>query len=91
MKTLTGKMTRIAFFLCLFTSLGLIVAGFLVPPMGEIDGSVLKAVGELIVYPTLAIGYQALRDGLNAKFTKGDMTLEINKDDDDTKKEDAFE
>ena len=37
----------IPFWICLIVSIGLIVAGFCVPPMGIIDGSVLTAVGIL--------------------------------------------
>ena len=34
--------------LCSIIALGLIVAGFFVPPVGVIDGSVIQAVGEII-------------------------------------------
>ena len=34
--------------LCSIIALGLIVAGFFVPPVGIIDGSVIQAVGEII-------------------------------------------
>lgn len=34
--------------LCAIIALGLIVAGFFVPPVGVIDGSVIQAVGEII-------------------------------------------
>jgi hypothetical protein len=34
--------------LCSIIALGLIVAGFFVPPIGIIDGSVIQAVGEII-------------------------------------------
>ena len=47
-------MCRATFIVCLAASVMLIVAGFVVPPMGEIDGSVLTAVGELLMFPTLA-------------------------------------
>ena len=36
------------FYFNLFISIALIVGGFLLPPMGIIDGSVLTAVGELL-------------------------------------------
>ena len=40
---------KISFTLCLVVSIGLIVGAFLVPPTGVIDGSVLKAVGILVL------------------------------------------
>ena len=42
------------FYLTLAISLLLIVGGFLLPPMGIIDGSVLTAVGELLMFGVLA-------------------------------------
>jgi hypothetical protein len=48
--------------------------------MGVIDGSVLTAVGELLLFPTLVYGFRALELGLDIKFTKGDASVEIQKD-----------
>jgi hypothetical protein len=59
---------------------GLIVGGFFVPPMGIIDGSVLTAVGELLLFPTLLYGYRAIELGLRVKFQKGETSIEISKD-----------
>ena len=53
-------MCRTVFIVCLLASVFLIVAGFFVPPTGEIDGSVLTAVGELLVFPTIAYGARAI-------------------------------
>ena len=64
--------------ICFFVSVGLIVGGFLVPPTGVIDGSVLKAVGELLLFPTLLYGFRAIELGLNVKFQKGDTSIAIN-------------
>lgn len=52
------------------------------PPQGEIDGSVLTAVGELILFPSLAFGFRALMTGMELHITKGDTHIEISKDDD---------
>ena len=49
----TFLLSRITFAICFFVSVGLIVGGFFVPPMGVIDGSCLTAVGELLVFPAL--------------------------------------
>ena len=42
------------FYLTFAISLLLIIGGFLLPPMGIIDGSVLTAVGELLMFGVLA-------------------------------------
>lgn len=78
----TFLMSRITFAICFFVSVGLIVGGFIVPPMGIIDGSVLTAIGELLLFPTLLYGFRAVELGLTIKFQKGDATIEISKDDD---------
>jgi hypothetical protein len=61
----------------------LIITGFLMPPRGEIDGSVLTAVGELILFPSLAFGFRALMTGMELHITKGDTHIEIGHNDDD--------
>lgn len=76
-------LSRVTFALCFLISAGLIVTGFLVPPTGVIDGSVLKAVGELLLFPTLLYGYRAIELGLRVKFQKGDTSIEIHHNDDD--------
>lgn len=76
-------LSRITFVICFFVSVGLVVGGFLVPPMGVIDGSVLTAVGELLLFPTLIYGFRAIEMGLEVRFQKGETTIEIHKDDDE--------
>jgi hypothetical protein len=77
----TFMMSRITFAICFFVSVGLIVGGFFVPPMGVIDGSCLTAVGELLLFPTLLYGYRAIELGLSVKFQKGETSIEIGKQD----------
>jgi sugar phosphate permease len=69
--------------ICFFVSVGLIVGGFFVPPMGVIDGSILTAVGEMLLFPTLLYGFRAIELGLGVKFQKGETTIEIKKDEDE--------
>ena len=69
---------------CFIISIGLIVAGFLLPPMGVIDGSVLTAIGELLLFPVIIYGFRAIELGLEVKIQKGDTSVEIHKDDDKT-------
>jgi hypothetical protein len=76
-------MSRITFAICFVVSVGLIIGGFFVPPMGIIDGSVLTAVGELLLFPTLLYGYRAIELGLRVKFQKGETSIEISKQDDE--------
>ena len=79
----TFLMSRITFAICFFVSVGLIVGGFFVPPMGVIDGSCLTAVGELLLFPTLLYGFRAVELGLTIKFQKGDASIEISKDEEE--------
>ncbi len=68
------------FYLTLAISLLLIVGGFLLPPMGIIDGSVLTAVGELLMFGVLAqlpALIDAAKNGKSIKVTKGDFTAEV--------------
>ena len=75
-----SRMCRATFIVCLAASVMLIVAGFVVPPMGEIDGSVLTAVGELLMFPTIAYGARAIELGYDFKMNRGDTHVEITND-----------
>ena len=66
----------IPFWICLLVSIGLIVAGFCVPPTGIIDGSVLTAVGILFGFASLAQIPTIIEVAGYVKMTKGDMTIE---------------
>ena len=74
---------RIVTAICFVISVLLIIAGFLIPPMGVIDGSVLTAVGELLLFPVVIYGFRAIELGLEVKIQKGDTSVEIHKDDED--------
>ena len=74
-------LSRLTFVMCFFVSVGLIVGGFFVPPMGVIDGSVLTAVGELLLFPTLLYGYRAVELGMKVIFQKGETTVSVGKED----------
>jgi len=73
-------LSRLTFVICFFVSVGLIVGGFFVPPMGVIDGSVLTAVGELLLFPTLLYGFRAVEMGLKVKFQKGETSITVHKE-----------
>ena len=59
------------------------VGGFFVPPMGIIDGSVLTAVGELVLVPTLLYGFRAVELGMKVKFQKGETSISIHKEEEE--------
>jgi len=63
----------------------LIVAGFLVPPMGIIDGSVLTAVGEIFAFAAVNTALKAMDQGFSAKVRHKKTTLSLDKvkEDDD--------
>ena len=72
------------FYLTLAISLLLIIGGFLLPPMGIIDGSVLTAVGELLMVGVLAqvpALIDAAKNGKSVKISKGDFTAEVTSSD----------
>ena len=73
------------FYLTFAISLLLIIGGFLLPPMGIIDGSVLTAVGELLMFGVLAqvpALISAAKNGKSVKISKGDFTAEVTSTDD---------
>ena len=73
------------FYLTFAISLMLIVGGFLLPPMGIIDGSVLTAVGELLMFGVLAqvpALISAAKNGKSVKISKGDFSAEVTSTDD---------
>lgn len=59
------------------SAVGLFVASFIVPPMGVIDPSVLKAVALLFAFGALAEAREAIREGLGVKLTHGSTTIEV--------------
>lgn len=71
------RLCVVTFVVCFIISVGLIIGGFFVPPLGVIDGSVLTAVGELLAFPTLAFGMRAVELGYDLKLQKGGASVEI--------------
>ena len=66
-----------AFWVCLTITIGLFVAGFCVPPHGEIDGSVLTACGILFGFATLEVVHIAIKRGVDAKVKHGKTEVTI--------------
>jgi hypothetical protein len=67
---------RISFVL----SVVLTVGGFLCPPIGSIDGSVLTAVGMLLMFSVIEKIPEAIKAGKSVKIVKGDFSAEIESD-----------
>ena len=65
------------FYVTLIVSIALIVEGFIVPPTGVIDGSVLTAVGELVMSAVIEKIPEAIKAGHSIKVQKGDTSLEV--------------
>ena len=65
------------FYVTLFISIALIVGGFIVPPTGEIDGSVLTAVGLLLMFAVVEKIPEAIAAGRSVKIQRGDTSLEV--------------
>lgn len=81
MKTMT--VSQWIFWICLVVSIGLCIAGFILPPSGVIDPSVLTAVGELLGFASVAqIPY--LAKDHNVEIHHGDTTIKVTDDDEKT-------
>lgn len=52
------------------------------PPKGEIDGSVLTAVGELFLFPSLGFGYRAIMAGMELHISHNGTSIDVSRDDD---------
>lgn len=75
---------KIIFIICFILSASLIVISFYLPPMGEIEPTVLQAVGELLAFPTVFAACECIMTGLGVKITKGDTTVEVKGKNDET-------
>lgn len=75
------KYSNIVFWITLSVSVILIVVGFVLPPSGQIDGSVLTAVGELLAFGVVAQVPSIVRKGSDITFRKGDMEISVDNHD----------
>lgn len=71
---------KAVFYISQCISVFLIVAGFLIPPMGVIDCSVFAAIGELFAFPALLGFYNIVMSGKSATITKGNTRIDVNQD-----------
>lgn len=70
------------------SALGLFIASFLVPPMGEISPSVLKAGAEIFAIMALLEAREAIIEGMGVKLTHGQTTIEVHDLDGDPERPD---
>lgn len=68
-----------AFWSTLALAAGLIIGGFFCPPMGEINGSILTAVGLIFLWPALGFGAKALDEGHIATIKHNGTEINISR------------
>ena len=73
-----SNISKISFWVCLIFAIILLTAGFLTPKIGEIDGSILTAVGEIMGFTALGTVMYGIEKGIEAKFTHGNTSLTVN-------------
>lgn len=73
----TAIQHNMAFWVCLITSIVLLVGGALTPPLFVIDKSIFIGVGELFAFGALGAVYKALDTGTKATIKKGDVELTV--------------
>ena len=78
--------SSVLFTITTLLAIALFVGGFFVPPMGVIDGSVLKAGGILLGFGSVAQLPELARRGADVTIQHGQTSLSVNnpdKEDDD--------
>lgn len=75
------KHWKIVFYISQGISAFLIVASWVVPPIGTIDPSVFAAIGELFAFPALLGFYNIVMSGKSATITKGTTRIDVNQED----------
>lgn len=75
--------STILFTITLLVAIALFIGGFLVPPTGVIDGSVLTAAGILLGFGALAQVPTFVHKGADVTLTHGSTTLQVNNPDND--------
>lgn len=74
---------KFIFWVCLILAAGLFIGSFFCPPVGSIDGSILKAGAELLGFAALGIVGKNLADGKRVTFEHGDTEVSIGEDEED--------
>lgn len=82
------NVNKTSFYISLIASIGLIVASFIVPPVGVIHPSVLTAVGEIFAFATLGTIMHAILKGSDIKLTHNNTQISLNNPDNKDEKSD---
>lgn len=77
LKKLYQNISKGAFWTTLLISIILIVVSFILPPQGQIDPTVMGAVGELFAFGTLATVIEGLHRGADVTVEKGQTKINI--------------
>ena len=83
-RTITKRVsvsTTAALWVCLITTIVLLVTSAYWPPKGAIDPSMFKAAGYIFAFATLMVVREGVREGLGVSFTHGDTTVTIHDQD----------
>ena len=73
-----NRFSKATFLLCLIVSVGTMVGGFFVPPLGIIDGSIITGVGELLAFAALAMVPSVISSAKSTKVTtRSGTTIEV--------------
>ena len=70
------------FWICLIVSIDVCITGFILPPTGMIDQSVLTAVGELLGFASIAQIPYLVKDH-NVEIHHGNTSIKVTDDDDE--------
>lgn len=74
----SNKVARLLFWITLFVGVCLIVVSFVLPPTGVIDNTVILAVGEIMGFASLGVGFECIFEGFNVKMSHNNTTFEVN-------------
>ena len=75
------KTSKVIFATISGVAIVLVIAGFIVPPLGVIDGSVLTALGELLGFALLAELPLIIQKGSDITLSHGQTTITIDNPD----------
>ena len=68
---------KAVFWISFILSIVLIMAGFIVPPLGAIDSSVLISIGEIFSFAALSAAIKAIEDGKEVEIKNKDIKVTV--------------
>ena len=81
-----STLENIPFMIMMGVSILMGIIAFCTPPKYDIPKSVLSFISLMLVFSALWIAFVALKKGIDAKFSYGQTSLELNNPDQDTSK-----